>query len=89
MDLHLSISNGFISSKIYDFDFVNFPFLVGDVPRRPSYGVYISHFIKYARVCSHVEDFNARNKCLTTKPLKQGYRSHKLREAFSKFYRRL
>ena len=43
-DLHLSISNGFVSSKIYDkrddfdFDIVNFPFLDGDIPRRPSYG---------------------------------------------------
>ena len=48
LDLYLSISNGFVSSKIYDkrddfdFDIVNFPFLDGDVPRRPSYGVYIS-----------------------------------------------
>ena len=25
----------------FDFDIVNFPFLDGDVPRRPSYGVYI------------------------------------------------
>ena len=25
-----------------DFDIVNFPFLDGDVPRRASYGVYIS-----------------------------------------------
>ena len=33
--------------------------------------------------------FNARNKCLTLKLLKQGYRYHKLRKAFSKFYRRL
>ena len=51
LDLHLSISNGFVSSKIYDkrddFDFniVNFPFLDGDVPRRPSYGVYMSQYI--------------------------------------------
>ena len=71
MDLHLSISNGFVSSKIYDkrdyidFDIVNFPFLDGDVPRRPSYGVYISQLIRFARVCSHVGDFNTRNKCLT------------------------
>ena len=48
LDLHLSFSNGFVSSIIYDkrsdfdFDVVNFPFLDGDVPRRPSYGVYIS-----------------------------------------------
>ena len=95
MDLNLSISNGFVSSKIYDkrddfgFDIVNFPFLDGDVPRRPSYGVYISQVIRFARVCSsHVDDFNTRNKCLTAKLHKQGYRYHKLRKAFSKFYRR-
>ena len=42
LDLHLSIANGFVSSKIYDkrddFDFdihvVNFPFLDDDDPRR-------------------------------------------------------
>ena len=49
---------------------------------------YISQLIRFARVCSHVEDFNALNKCLTAKPLKQGYRYHKLRKAFSKFYHR-
>ena len=91
LDLHLPISNGFVSSKIYDkrddfdFDIVNFSFLDGDVPRRPSYGVYISQLIRFARVCSHVDDFNTRNKCLTAKLLKQGYRFNELRKAFSKF----
>ena len=90
----LYLSNCFVSSKIYDkrddfdFDIVNFPFLDDDVPRRPSYGVYISQLIRFARVCSHVEGFNARNKCLTAKLLKQSYRYHKLKKAFSKFYRR-
>ena len=43
MDLNLCISNGTVSTKIYDkrddfdFDMVNFPFLDGDVPRRTSY----------------------------------------------------
>ena len=93
-DLHLSISNRFVSSKIYDkrdefhFDIVNFPFLDGDVPRSTSYGVYISHCIRFTRVSTHVADFNARNKSLTAKPLQQGYRYHKLRKTFSKFYRR-
>ena len=47
LDLHLTISNGFVSSKInderddFDFDIVYFPFLDGDVPRATSYGVYI------------------------------------------------
>ena len=44
LDLHLSISNGFVSSKIYDerddFDFgiVNFQFLDGDHPTLPLTG---------------------------------------------------
>ena len=37
---------------------------------------------------SHVVDFNARNKSLTAKILQGGYRYHKLRKTFSKFYRR-
>ena len=47
LDMHLSISNGFVSSKIYDkrddfdIDVVIFPFLGGDFPRSTSYGVYI------------------------------------------------
>ena len=60
----------------------------GDFQRRPSYGVYvsqISQLIRFARVCRRVDDFNARNKCLTAKLLKHGYRYHKLRKAFSNF----
>ena len=49
-------------------------------------GVYISQLIKFATVCSHVDDFNARNEFSTAKLLNQGYRYHKLRKAFSKFY---
>ena len=60
----------------------------GDVPLSTSYGVYISQLIRCARVCSHVTDFNAHNKQLTAKLLQQGYRYHKLRKTFSKFYRR-
>ena len=67
---------------------MNFPFLDGDVPCSTSYGVYISQLIRFARVSSHVDDFNTRNKVLTAKLLRQGYRYQKLRKVFSKFYRR-
>ena len=60
----------------------------GDVPRSTSYGVHISQLIRFARVCSHVADFNARNKSLTAKLLQRGCRYHELRKTFSKFYRR-
>ena len=69
------------------FDIVNFTFLDGDVPRSISYGVYIPELIRFARVSSHVDYFN-QNKVLTAKLLRQGYRYHKLRKAFPKFYRR-
>ena len=69
----------------FDFEIVNFPFLDGNVPRSISYGVYISQLIRFARASSHVADFNTRNKLLTQKLLKQGYRYHKLCKIFSKF----
>ena len=68
LDLHLSISNDIVSTKIYDkrddfdFEIVNFPFLDGDVPRSTSYGVYISQIVRFARAYSHVADFNTHNK---------------------------
>ena len=83
LDLHLSISDGFVQTKINDkrddFDIVSFPFLDGDVPRSASYGVYISQLIRFARVSSHVDDFNTRNKVLTANLLRQEYRYHKIR----------
>ena len=87
----MSITNGIVSTKIYDkwddfdFEIVNFPFLYGDVPRYPS---YISQLIRFARVFSNVDDFINRNLFLTAKLLKQGYRYHKIRKAYSKFYHR-
>ena len=79
------------SLSTYDFStlYTTLPHnLIKDVPRSTSYGVYISQLIRFARVSSHVVDFNARNKSLTAKLLQQGYRYHKLRKTFSKFYRR-
>ena len=34
------------------------------VPRSASYGVCISQLIRFARVFSHVDDFNTRKKAL-------------------------
>ena len=75
LDLHLSISNDILSTKIYDkhddfdFEIFNFPFLDGDVPRSTSYGIYISQLIHFARASSYVAGFNTRNKLLTQKLL--------------------
>ena len=80
----MSISNGFVLSKIYnkrnDFNFhiVNFPILDGHVPRSISYGVYLSQLSRFARVSNHVTDFNTHNKILTGRLFHQGYRYYKL-----------
>ena len=91
----MSMTNGIVSSKTYDkredfnFEIVNFTFLERDVPRSPSYGIYILRSsIRFARVCSNVSDFNNRNQLLTASLLNQGYRYNKIRKAFSKFYPR-
>ena len=64
LDLDLKITQtGIIESKIYDkrddfgFAIVNFPWLDGDVPWAPCYGIYISQLVRFAHSCSNVHDF--------------------------------
>ena len=89
--MHLSIFKDIVSTKIYDkrddfdFEIINFPFLDSDVPRSTSYGVYISKHIRFAKASSYATDFNSRNKLLTQKLPKQGYRYHKLHKTFFNF----
>ena len=94
LDLNIRVIDDRIHTSIYDkrddfgFPIVNYPWLDGDVPRLPSYGIYISQLVCFARGCSDVADFHHRNKHITSKLLSQGYRYHKLRKTFGKFFRR-
>ena len=53
-------SGGKLSTRLndkrddFDFHIVNFPYLSSNIPSGPSYGVYISQLIRYARCCSHM-----------------------------------
>ena len=88
--MSLLISNDFISSNIYDnrdnfdFDIVSFPFLDNDIPRVPSYSVYISQLLRFARVSGHLSDFNAPYKFSLPNFSNRGIGTIK----FGKFYRR-
>ena len=71
LDLTFIIDNGGkLSTRLYDkrddFDFhtANFPFLSSNIPSGPYYGIYISQLIRYARCCSHYDDFRCHHKCL-------------------------
>ena len=63
LDLNLSITNGIVSSKIYkkrddfNFEIVMFQFLDGDVPRSPSYDVYISQLSVAGPTVAQLEVF--------------------------------
>ena len=52
-----------ITTKLYDisdafgFHIVNFPFMSSNIPSAPTYGVYASQLIRYARCCSNYSDF--------------------------------
>ena len=72
----------------FDFSIVNFPFLSSNRAESPAYGVYISQLIRYSRACSSYHDFLVRGNLLTSKLLRQGYQSLKLKIAFKKFYGR-
>ena len=71
LNLNLSISNGTVSTKIYEKrDDLIMMLLIScylmetslDVHVRHTYGVYISQLIRFARASSNVSDYSCRNK---------------------------
>ena len=95
LDLHLEIDGkGKLLTKLYDkrdvfsFKIVNFPFICGNIPSAPAYGVFISQLIRYARVCRNYADFLYRARTLTNRLLEQGYVATRLKSSLQKFYGR-
>ena len=76
LDLNLNVIGSDVHNSVYDkrdnfrCPIVNFPWLSGDVPRLPSYGVYISQLVIFARCCTGVSDFDSKNLQLTSKLLR-------------------
>ena len=89
LDLNIKVIGSDIHTSVYDNGrpIVNFPWLSGDVPRLPSYSIYISQLVRFARCCTSVLDFHSKNPQITSKLLTQGYRYHRLRKTFGKFFR--
>ena len=93
LDLNIKVVGSNIHTSIYNkrdhfgFPIVNVPWLSGDVPRLPSYGINILLLVRFARCCTSAFDFNSKSLQITSKLLTQGYRYHKLRKTFGKFFR--
>ena len=93
IDLLLSVTNGILSTKLYDkrdvdFHFVNFPYIRSNIPESPAYGVYTSQLLRYARACSSYGDCIHRGGLLTKKLADHSYTLEKLKIYFRKFYGR-
>ena len=90
LDLNIRVIGNDIHTSVYDkrddfgFPIVNFPCLSGDVRRLPSYGIYISQLVRFARCCTSVFDFHSKN---LKNYWHMVYSYHKLRKTFGKFLR--
>ena len=76
-DIHISVYD---KRDDFGFPIVNFLWLSGDVPRLPSYGIYISQLVRCARCCTSVSGFHSKNLQITSKLLTRGNRYHTLRK---------
>ena len=70
--ISISLTGSLIQKKYdkrddFSFPIVIYPFLDGDVPLSPSYGVYISQLVRFTRVCNNVLDFSERNLSIILK----------------------
>ena len=63
LDFDIKVFGSDVHTSVYDkrddfgFPIVNFPWFSGDVPRFPSYVVYISQLVRFARCCTSVYDY--------------------------------
>ena len=63
LDLNIKVVGSDVHTSVYDkrddfgFPIVNFPWFSGDVPRLPSYVVYISQLVRFAICCTSVSDY--------------------------------
>ena len=71
----------------FRFPVENFLWMNGDVPRLPSYGIYIPQLVRFARPVFYMRFvFQVSNLLITFRLMAQGYRYHRLRETFGSFF---
>ena len=81
-------------TKLYDrrdafsFAIVNFPNLSGNIPKKTSYGVFISQLLRYSTACMEYKDFAARCEVLVEKLVRQNYERKELLKTFKRFMKK-
>ena len=93
LDLAIRIENGKFVYQSYDkrndfnFNIINYPDLISNIPRAPSYGVFSSQLIRFCDVNNQLVHFEADVKLLIDKLVKQNFKPVILKSKFMKFYR--
>ena len=89
LDLSIVLQNGKFKYSLYDkrndfnFDVINYPFLSGNIPKIPSYGVYVSQLIRFCNVsCESITNVVVE---LNKKLIKQGFLVDSLKRKFRQF----
>ena len=91
LDMTISIYQGkfyfslYDKRNDYDFDVISFPFLDGNIPKRQSYGVFISQLVRYARINCSFSRFIDDVKRLVQKLIRQDFDAAALRKRFQAF----
>ena len=92
LDLFITIQHGKFIFKLFDkrkqfnFNVISYPFICGNVPRMPTYGIYISQLIRFCLVNCKFENFKQDVTDLTQKLINQGFKVELLSKKFDKFY---
>ncbi len=91
LDLTISIYRGRFLLKLYDkrvdydFDVISYPFLDGNIPKAPSYGIFISQLSRFARNNSTFNGFILDSRNLVNKLVNQHFNVAALRNKFNVF----
>ena len=91
LDLTISVYRGKFHYKSFDkrnsfgFEVVNFPNLKGNIPKIPSYGVYISQLVRFCEVNDAGRYFMNNVREMNIKFCNQGFDINSLRKKFEIF----
>ena len=89
LDLNITLHSGIFKYSLFDkrndfdFDVISYPFLSGNIPKIPTYGVYVSQLIRFCNVSS--ESMQKAVLDLNNKLRKQGFLMETLKRKFKQF----
>ena len=92
LDLAIAFEQGNATYRSYDkrndfnFNIINYPDLNSNIPRNPSYGVFISQLVRFCDVNNQCDNFLTDIKLLAHKFLKQNFDATTLKAKFRNFY---